>query len=106
LADGFFFPFYAATNHLQKRIVYRPFDKMLALMLSEMVDCQTVSGVNYTVKPAPALTRAWGFLIVQINRRFQKLLMPLTLKRCKRLSFWSINSLSPILLCHIRIPMG
>jgi hypothetical protein len=60
LAEGFFIPFYAATNHLQKTLVYRPMDKVLALLVSEMCGSQTVCGVNYTVKPDAALATAWG----------------------------------------------
>jgi len=60
VATHFFIPFYAATNPLQKTVVYRPMDKILALLLSEMVGCQTLIGVNYTVKPDKALQKAWG----------------------------------------------
>jgi hypothetical protein len=60
IGQGFFIPFYAATNHLQKTRVYRPFDKVLALLVSQLCGSQTVVGVNYTVKPDAALYQAWG----------------------------------------------
>ena len=58
MGQGFFIPFYAATNHFLKTLVYRPFDKVLALLLSQLCSSQTVVGVNYTVKPDAALYQA------------------------------------------------